>query len=130
MRSAAERLAARGVHALVADHHLVARHAFSALPKHRFGAVDGGGVEQVDAERKRLVHQATASASLLPVPSPSRLNPPQPSPATLTLSPVRPSVVNSISRSAAVRSPYLCRKPIDSQGIAATISSDTTSAPI
>ncbi len=34
-----------------------------------------------------------ASASLLPVPSPNWLNPPQPSPATLTLSPVRPSVV-------------------------------------
>ena len=34
-----------------------------------------------------------ASASVLPVPSPYWLNPPQPSPATLTLSPVRPSVV-------------------------------------
>ena len=37
-----------------------------------------------------------ASASLLPVPSPKRLKPPQPSPATLTLSPVRPSVVYSM----------------------------------
>src|SRR5205814_9738686 len=39
---------------------------------------------------------AMASASLLPVPRPNRLNPPQPRPATLTLSPVRPSVVYSI----------------------------------
>src|SRR6266851_1129842 len=39
---------------------------------------------------------AIASASLLPVPSPNWLNPPQPSPATLTRSPVRPSVVYSI----------------------------------
>src|SRR5712691_3379830 len=37
-----------------------------------------------------------ASSSLLPVPSPNWLNPPQPSPATLTLSPVRPSVVYSM----------------------------------
>src|SRR5262245_30525857 len=39
-----------------------------------------------------------ASASLLPVPSPSRLNPPQPRPATLTLIPVPPSVLYSIQR--------------------------------
>src|SRR5689334_10814297 len=37
-----------------------------------------------------------ACVSSLPVPRPSWLNPPQPSPATLTLSPVRPSIVYSI----------------------------------
>src|ERR1700758_386470 len=40
---------------------------------------------------------ATASALLLPVPSPSRLNPPQPSPATLTLRPVLPSMTYSMT---------------------------------
>src|SRR5262249_51638986 len=40
--------------------------------------------------------RATASAVLLPVPSPRRLKPPQPRPATLTLSPVRPSVAYSM----------------------------------
>src|SRR6266851_8616173 len=45
---------------------------------------------------------AIASASLLPVPSPNWLNPPQPSPATLTRSPVRPSVVYSIRSPASV----------------------------
>src|SRR5438270_13820356 len=37
-----------------------------------------------------------AWVSSLPVPSPNWLKPPQPSPATLTRSPVRPSVVYSI----------------------------------
>ena len=39
---------------------------------------------------------AMALASVPPVFSPSRLNPPQPRPATLTLSSVLPSVVYSI----------------------------------
>src|SRR5438046_4875716 len=42
---------------------------------------------------------AIASVSLLPVPRPSRLKPPQPRPATLTLRPVRPSVVYSMAAS-------------------------------
>src|SRR5262245_9624661 len=40
-----------------------------------------------------------ASASVLPRPSPKRLFPPQPSPATLTRSPVLPSVTYSIMSS-------------------------------
>src|SRR5271165_212667 len=44
--------------------------------------------------------RATASAVLLPVPSPRRLNPPQPSPATLTLSPVLPRMTYSMTPTA------------------------------
>ena len=40
--------------------------------------------------------RAIDCASLLPVPRPRRLLPPQPKPATLTLSPVRPSIVYSM----------------------------------
>ena len=89
---------AAGNPGLGGDHDLVARHSLQRLAQDLFGAVDGGGVEQIDPEVEGLMHRATASASLLPVPSPSRLNPPQPSPATLTLSPVRPSVTYSILR--------------------------------
>src|SRR5271169_562097 len=39
----------------------------------------------------------TASSSVLPAGSPSRLKPPQPSPATLTFNPVFPKVVYSIA---------------------------------
>src|SRR5215471_5640918 len=45
----------------------------------------------------------TASARFFPVPSPSRLKPPQPRPATETLSPVRPSVAYSMIASAMPR---------------------------
>jgi hypothetical protein len=60
---------------------------------------DARGVEQVDTRSNASRTMATASASLLPVPRPSRLKPPQPNPATLTFSPVRPSVVYSIDNS-------------------------------
>ena len=63
------------------------------LAHHRLGAVGRRGVDRFTPRSSAAATSPTACASVLPVASPSRLNPPAPNPATLTRRPVRPRMV-------------------------------------
>jgi len=88
----------RPTDALVATDDRLPRDKLQRLADNHFGAIDRSGVDEVDAHIDGFrTPRCTASSSVLPAGSPSRLKPPQPRPATLTFKPVFPKVVYSIA---------------------------------
>jgi hypothetical protein len=76
-----------------------------------FGAVSSGLVEQIDPEVKRLVDQPDGLGFALAVAEPEPAEPAAASPATLTLSPVRPSVTYSMTSPNACQNQAKTRPP-------------------
>jgi hypothetical protein len=101
------------------DHHPVARNAPDRLADHGLGAVDRGGVEQIDPQVERFANESDRLGLALAGP--------EAEPAEAAAAEAGDA---DLEAGAPERDIFHQRKPIDSHGIAATMARATTSAPI
>src|SRR5215469_7911088 len=101
------------------DYDIVALDALDRPADYAFGAIDSGGVEQIDPEIERLPHQSHRLGLTLAGPEPEPAEAAAAEPGDADPEP-----------GTAERDVFHQRKPIDSQGMAATIASAITSAPM